>query len=146
MTHPLRYLGCLLGLALTAPAVATDIYRCGPEGATTYAQTPCAEGRRVDVADVRNDEQRQQATQVHERTTALASTMAHDRQVYDAAHPPAGAAGFHMPDRKQAIKVASSRSSKVKKAQAQRLRQTEATKRRTSRALPQEPVRAPSRD
>ena len=40
-----------------ASAQAQTVYRCGPDG-RVYSQTPCSQGRAVDVSDRRSSEQR----------------------------------------------------------------------------------------
>jgi hypothetical protein len=48
----------LLCLVLAGAGVqAQTVYRCGPDG-RVYSQTPCPQGRAVDVSDKRSDEQR----------------------------------------------------------------------------------------
>lgn len=133
-----------IALLLAAPALAGDIYRCGADG-SSYSHTPCTDGHRIEAADTRDDAQRLQATQVHERTSALASTLKRDRRTYEATHPPAGAAGFNMPKRKTDSKTAASHT-KLSKAQAQRLRQAQAARRRASSPPAASPVQAPARD
>ncbi|MEO8155696.1 MAG: DUF4124 domain-containing protein [Rhizobacter sp.] len=56
-------------LLVCASAHAQTVYRCGPEG-RTYSQTPCAQGKAVDVSDDRSAEQR-----------AAAQTLARENQV-----------------------------------------------------------------
>lgn len=85
-----------MAVALITPAAAAEIYRCGPNG-SSYSQTPCAEGRRVELIDKRNDEQRLQAMQVNERTAALATSLERDRLAYEAALRPALAGSFNAP-------------------------------------------------
>ena len=141
---PRAWLASCIALTLAAPAVASDIYRCGTDG-SSYSHTPCADGRRIEVTDTRDDEQRLQAAQVHERTATLASTLERDRRAYEAAHPPAGAAGFNMPKKKTESKAVASRT-KVAKAQVQRVRQAQAARRHTRPSATQAPVQAPARD
>lgn len=144
---PRTWFASCLALTLAAPAVASDIYRCGADG-SSYSHTPCADGRRIEATDTRDDEQRLQATQVHERTSALASTLERDRQAYEAAHPPAGAAGFNMPKRKtgKTEGTADASRTKVAKAQMQRVRQAQAARHRTHPSPSQAPVQAPARN
>ena len=48
----------LLAATLVCTAVqAQTVYRCGPDG-REYSQTPCPQGRAVDVSDERSAEQR----------------------------------------------------------------------------------------
>lgn len=144
---PRAWLASCIALTLAAPAVASDIYRCGTDG-SSYSHTPCADGRRIEVTDTRDDEQRLQAAQVHERTATLASTLERDRRAYEAAHPPAGAAGFNMPKRKTGKTESNAVASrtKVAKAQVQRVRQAQAARRHTRPSATQAPVQAPARD
>lgn len=141
---PRTWLASCIALTLAAPAVASDIYRCGADG-SSYSHTPCVDGLRVEITDTRDDEQRLQAAQVHERTATLASTLERDRRAYEAAHPPAGAAGFNMPKKKTESKAVASRT-KVAKAQVQRVRQAQAARRHTRPSATQAPVQAPARD
>ena len=142
---PRTWFASCLALTLAAPVVASDIYRCGADG-SSYSHTPCAEGRRIEATDTRDDEQRLQAAQVHERTSALASTLERDRRAYEAAHPPAGAAGFNMPKRKTGKTESNAVASrtKVAKAQVQRVRQAQAARRRTTPPPTQAPVPTPA--
>lgn len=139
---PRTWFASCLALTLAAPVVASDIYRCGADG-SSYSHTPCADGRRIEATDTRDDEQRLQAAQVHERTSALASTLERDRRAYEAAHPPAGAAGFNMPKKKAESKAVASRA-KVAKAQVQRVRQAQAARHRTPTSPTQAPVPTPA--
>lgn len=141
---PRTWLASCIALTLAAPAVASDIYRCGSDG-SSYSHTPCVDGRRIEVTDTRDDEQRLQAAQVHERAATLASTLERDRRAYEAAHPPTGAAGFNMPKKKTESKAVASRT-KVAKAQVQRVRQAQAARRHTRPSATQAPVQAPARD
>lgn len=82
--------GLLLLLAITcAPVDAQTVYRCGPEG-RSYSQTPCAQGRMVEVDDARSRQQRREALDVAERDRALADSLAQDRLAREA-QPRAGA-------------------------------------------------------
>jgi hypothetical protein len=48
----------LLGVLVACSTLhAQTVYRCGPEG-RVYSQTPCPQGRAVDVSDERSAEQR----------------------------------------------------------------------------------------
>jgi hypothetical protein len=89
---------------LTTPALAQDIYRCGPNG-TTYSQVPCPDGRRIERTDARSDEQRLQALQVNERTVALAESLERDRLASEAAARPSRAGSFGAPTKKVSTKA-----------------------------------------
>ncbi|OYT98846.1 MAG: hypothetical protein CFE40_08530 [Burkholderiales bacterium PBB1] len=89
---------------LTAPALAQDIYRCGSNG-NTYSQVPCTDGRRIELTDARNDEQRLQARQVNERTVALAESLERDRLASEAAARPRLAGSFSAPTKKVSTKA-----------------------------------------
>lgn len=80
----------LLALAFTCGAAnAQAVYRCGPDG-RSYSQTPCAQGRSVDVSDERSAQQRRDALDVAERERAFAQSLEHDRLAREA-EPRAGA-------------------------------------------------------
>lgn len=66
---------CLLAF-LALPAAAQTVWRCG---AGVYGDRPCAEGRELDVADPRNDEQRRQAALVALRSQRLAEDLRAER-------------------------------------------------------------------
>lgn len=71
----------LLIVTLTCiTANAQAVYRCGPEG-RSYSQTPCPQGRAVEVNDERSTQQRRDAIEVAERDRALADSLQHDRLV-----------------------------------------------------------------
>ena len=110
-----------MAVAFITPAAAAEIYRCGPNG-STYSQTPCAEGRRLELADARSDEQRLQATQVTERTVALASSLERDRLTHEAALRPALAGSFNAPVRSASNNAVKPNTSAKVKAKAKRLR------------------------
>jgi hypothetical protein len=99
MTKLHALIAASIGLTIAGPVAATEIYRCGPNGAV-YSQTPCGEGRRVELMDGRSDEQRLQAQQVNERTVALASSLERDRLSSEAAHQPALAGSFSAQTKK----------------------------------------------
>ena len=94
-----------MAIALITPAAAAEIYRCGPNG-STYSQTPCAEGRRIEINDARSDEQRAEARRVTERNLALASSLENDRRADEAAHRPALAGSFNAQVKKVSNPVA----------------------------------------
>ena len=132
-----------IAVALVTPAAAAEIYRCGPNG-STYSQTPCADGRRIELIDERSDEQRLQARQVSERTVALASSLERDRLANEAAQRPALAGSFNAP-----VKTASNaavRPNTSAKAKTKRLRvPAQPSNRRASKPAPAV-VLAPPRD
>lgn len=123
-----------IAVALVTPAAAAEIYRCGPNG-STYSQTPCADGRRIELIDERSDEQRLQARQVNERTVALASSLERDRLANEAAQRPALAGSFNAP-----VKTASNaavRPNTSAKAKTKRLRvPAQPSNRRASKPVP----------
>ena len=110
-----------MAVALIAPAAAADVYRCGPNG-STYSQTPCAEGRRIELIDARSDEQRLQARQVNERTVALASSLERDRLANEAAQRPALAGSFNAPVKTASNNTVRPDTSAKAKAKTKRLR------------------------
>ncbi len=117
MTKLHALIAAWVGLTLVGPVAAAEIYRCGSNGAV-YSQTPCGEGRRVELMDKRNDEQRLQAQQVNERIVALASSLERDRVSSEAAHRPALAGSFGAPTKK--VSNTASRSNVKAKAKKRR--------------------------
>lgn len=74
-----------IGLALVCGLVsAADVYRCGPDG-RQYGDTPCADGRRVDVADARSPAQVQAGQRVVVMERQLAKQAARDRHAAERA-------------------------------------------------------------
>lgn len=68
------------GLVFAPRAAAQqEVWRCGPEG-RSYGEQPCADGRRVDVADPRDEAQRAQAQAVAERAARLAQQLVQQRR------------------------------------------------------------------
>ena len=134
-----------MAVALIAPAAAADVYRCGPNG-STYSQTPCAEGRRIELIDARSDEQRLQASQVNERTVALASALERDRLANEAALRPALAGSFNAPVKTASNNTVRPDTSAKAKAKTKRLRaKAQPSNRRASKPVPVV-VLAPPRD
>ena len=119
MTKPHPLIAAWIGLTIAGPVAAAEIYRCGPNGAV-YSQTPCGEGRRLELMDERNNEQRLQAQQVNERIVTLASSLERDRLSSEAAHRPAMAGSFSAPAQKVSNTV--SRSNAKAKAKAKKRR------------------------
>jgi hypothetical protein len=136
-----KWIAGLIGVALIAPVSAADIYRCGPNG-STYSQTPCADGRRVEFIDDRSDEQRLQAKQVNERTVALASSLERDRLASEAANQPALTGIFSAPVKK----VSNNSPQPHTKAKKKRLRTSTQAVNRYPPKPPQEVVVAQPRD
>lgn len=67
-----------LGAASAAHAAA-PVYRCG----NTYQQMPCADGRPLDVADVRDTEQRRQAERAAAAEQRSATALAAENRARD---------------------------------------------------------------
>jgi len=125
-----------MAVAIITPAAAAEIYRCGPNG-STYSQTPCAGGHRVEIDDARSDEQRQQARQVNERTVALASSLERDRLANEAALRPALAGSFNGPVKTASNHAVRPNTSAKAKAKTKRLRvPTQPSTRRASQHDP----------
>ena len=89
----------LWSLLLVVPLVCDDsaaatLYRCGPVG-NAYSQTPCPDGQRMDVDDVRTPEQHLQARMLAAHTRDQALTLERDRLTKEAAFraPRAGSLG-----------------------------------------------------
>ena len=77
-------LGCL---AISGASAQQPVYRCG----NAYSQSPCPQGRVVDVADPRSQEQRVDARQLAGDEQQRALRMQRDRLTAQAATKPAGA-------------------------------------------------------
>ena len=74
----MRALALLIaGLACTGLHAQT-VYRCGPEG-RVYSQTPCPQGRTVDVNDERSEQQRTAAEARVRDDQALGDAMERER-------------------------------------------------------------------
>jgi len=74
-----------LCFSLFAPAAqATTVWRCG----SVYSDTPCAEGRAVDVADARTPEQVAAAREVLAADLRRADAMRRARLEHESARPP----------------------------------------------------------
>lgn len=68
----------LLASITCVSAHAQAVYRCGADG-RSYSQTPCAEGRAVEVKDERSAQQRREAIEVADRDRALGDSLQQDR-------------------------------------------------------------------
>lgn len=98
-----------LALAVLAATLApvhaqVTVYRCGPDG-REYSDTPCRQGRAIDVADPRTDEERSAAREVAARDARLAARLRQERQKRQEAEAQAarhGAAGLHLAPRRDA--------------------------------------------
>jgi hypothetical protein len=76
----------VLSIALCAAALAAQaqtVYRCGPDG-RTYSDSPCKEGRAVDVADGRSAEQSRAAADAARRDQKEADSLRRERQAREA--------------------------------------------------------------
>lgn len=76
----------LLGAVLAAAAgtaAAQTVYRCGPDG-REYRQTPCPDGRAVEVGDARSESQRREAASAAQHDAALAERLRRERQAQEA--------------------------------------------------------------
>jgi hypothetical protein len=71
---------CVGTLTLCAAfnAASQKVYRCGPEGKTTYQQTPCEQGQVVDASDPRTAEQREAAQDVAKKDAKAAEKFDRD--------------------------------------------------------------------
>ena len=97
-------------------SAAGSIYRCGRE----YQQTPCANGKMLDVSDPRSGAQRAEAKRVAEQERKQAAEMQRERAASEAAAKPASALGFNGRPPAPAASAASSAKhakKKVKKAE-----------------------------
>ena len=108
-------------IALDASATG-PIYRCGRE----YSQTPCANGKMLDVGDPRSGAQRAEARRVAEQERKQAAAMAHDRAASEAAVKPASATGFNgRPPAPAASAASSAKHSKKKTAKSKKAESTD---------------------
>lgn len=69
---------CMALLPACGIAPAETVYRCGPDG-RTYSQSPCPDGRAVDVSDARSNAQQREAAMVVTQQVALAEAMERER-------------------------------------------------------------------
>jgi len=77
----------LLGLLLISASVqAQTVYRCGPDG-RVYSQTPCPQGRAVDVSDDRSAEQRAAAQARARDDQARGDALERERMDREAGKP-----------------------------------------------------------
>ena len=77
----------LLCLVLAGASVhAQTVYRCGPDG-RVYSQTPCLQGRAVDVSDKRSAEQRASAESRVRDDRALGDALERERLDREAGKP-----------------------------------------------------------
>lgn len=106
----------LLIAVLTLPATAQTVWRCGPG---VYGDRPCAEGREIDVADPRSDEQRLHAALVAQRGQRLAEELRAERLARHAQAvpvPATAAAAFKRPPDRAAAKSPTKDRPKSRKA------------------------------
>jgi hypothetical protein len=108
-----------LVLLAAAPAFAQTVYRCGADG-RIYSQTPCPEGREVDVADPRSAADRQAAAAVAEREAGLADTLRRERLAREAVAARQGAAGFRTAPQPVSAASAPVKAKKKVKARAKK--------------------------
>jgi hypothetical protein len=67
-----------------AAASAQTVYRCGPDG-REYSQTPCKDGRAVDVSDPRSAAQQREAKRVAADQRRLTDQLEAERRQREAA-------------------------------------------------------------
>ncbi len=87
-------------LALSLPLVtlplasqAQDVWRCGPDG-RSYADAPCADGRRIEVAEARPADEVRLAQAQAAREIHLADTLRRERLAQEAAQRGSGLAAL----------------------------------------------------
>jgi hypothetical protein len=86
-TLPCRHAVWMLCLCFSLGGAATSaatVYRCGPDG-RSYSDTPCANGRAIEVRDERSNEQRVQAAQAARAEAQLADALRGERHAREAA-------------------------------------------------------------
>ncbi len=89
----MKLLCCTLVLVLPLLCSAQTVWRCGPEG-RAYADSPCTEGRPVDVARARPDSDVQSAQRRAQHDVQQAEKMRRDRLAQEAAVRGNGLAGI----------------------------------------------------
>ncbi|MBC7992089.1 MAG: hypothetical protein H7Z15_02445 [Rhizobacter sp.] len=109
----------LLAAALVCTALqAQTVYRCGPDG-REYSQTPCPQGRVVNVSDERSEAQRAAAkTQVRE-DQARGDNLERERQRRESVQPAMAGKINGRPAPPEPVTVAT-RASKKKTAKAKK--------------------------
>jgi predicted dienelactone hydrolase len=80
-------------LLSAAASQAQGVWRCGPDG-RTFSDTPCREGRALDLPQARPAADLDHAQDVARREKALAERLVRERQQRDA-QAVAGATGIH---------------------------------------------------
>ena len=80
----MKHLISTLALALPLLCSAQTVWRCGPDG-RVYADTPCAEGHRVEVAQARPDSDVQAAQQRAKHDIQQADRLQRERLAQEAA-------------------------------------------------------------
>jgi hypothetical protein len=77
----------LLCLVLAGTGVdAQTVYRCGPEG-RSYSQSPCPQGKAVDVSDKRSREQRSAAEARARDDQVMGDALERERRACEADQP-----------------------------------------------------------
>ena len=101
--------------AAGATGTPGPIYRCGTE----YSQTPCPNGRLLEVSDPRSAAQRAEAKRITAQERKQAAEMERDRKEQLAAESPASASGFNgRPPALQASAASAPTKQRKKKAKA----------------------------
>lgn len=98
---------------------AQTVFRCGPDG-STYSQTPCEQGKAVDVRDERTKEQQAAAEKLAKDVDVQGRQLEHERRAKEAKNPPAMASGFH--GRPAAVDKAAGAPAKGKKKKNKRVK------------------------
>ena len=89
--NPVPFVAVALLLCASFHVAAQKVYRCGPDG-RSYQQTPCAEGKAIDVSAPRTAEQRQAA-----QSAAQSDAKAGAKFERDTAPPPPTKSGKTRP-------------------------------------------------
>lgn len=115
----MRLLAWLAATLVCASAQAQTVYRCGPDG-REYSQTPCPQGRAVNVSDERSAEQRAAADARVREDQARGDALERERLNREAIQPAMAGKinGRHAPV--EPLTVATKPSSKKKKAKAKK--------------------------
>jgi Domain of unknown function (DUF4124) len=114
----MRMLFLLAATLVCSAAQAQTVYRCGPDG-STYSQTPCPQGRAVNVSDERSETQRAAAEARVREDQARGDDLERERQRRESAQPATAGKIDGRPAPAEPV-AAASKASKKKKAKAKK--------------------------
>lgn len=114
----MRLLLLLAAALVCATAQAQTVYRCGPDG-REYSQTPCLQGRAVNVSDERSAEQRAVADARVREDRARGDALERERRDRESIPPAMAGKIDGRPKPPEPVSVAT-KSSKKKKAKTKK--------------------------